>query len=565
MAETGASPARVHRVTTRRRTLRPLNCPLEAELLVAEFADELPPDVAITVREHVAVCETCGARSLALKHPYQLLASLGNESVPYVPDLRGAIQAKARAHPIVRTFTRATATLGRNGTIALTAIFGLGVLAVFITTVFLLPASAQTAPRSVNGLQHVPAAGSGGLLFAETGKLVTVTDRTGATWQVAEVIAADERSGAIARSLPASNDPLRVAPADSLPISIQMAANSIAELTAPNASQRQALVVFDAQTGKVRFVTPLALPGGKPLPGQAGALALAPDGTVAYIGLAQPRPTTTSARALVVDMKTGAVVRVLAPSFTATIPLPPPPGSLPASAFPSSIPHLNAGGMVASQGLSGALAISPDGRWLFDVVQLANGQGPQYVVIRRISVGDGSLAQELALPGTFTNARFAASLSASVPQVYLVRGTPNAECFVLDGSAQGPTLIGDIPLGGPAAPAGAIFTGSLVLNPSNTGTRLYITQDITQTNGRVSGHDLWLVDTQGMGLVAHGSDPIVAGALLPNTASGAKAGAFVLRDGQVFLTQANLTGSATPWIRLRDGHPVVTLLAVVGP
>ena len=60
---------RFHRVTTRRRSLRALQCPLEPELLVAEFAGELPPDVALAVREHIVVCETCGARSRALRAP----------------------------------------------------------------------------------------------------------------------------------------------------------------------------------------------------------------------------------------------------------------------------------------------------------------------------------------------------------------------------------------------------------------------------------------------------------------------------------------------------------------
>ena len=94
MPEVFTPPVRIHRVTTRRRTLRVLNCPLEPELLVAEFAGELPPEVTIAVREHVAVCETCGARSQALRTPYELLASLGDEPVPFVPDLRDAVQLR---------------------------------------------------------------------------------------------------------------------------------------------------------------------------------------------------------------------------------------------------------------------------------------------------------------------------------------------------------------------------------------------------------------------------------------------------------------------------------------
>src|SRR5574340_1558516 len=86
MADTKAPRARYSRVTTRRGTLRPLNCPLEPELISAEFSGELPPDVAHAVREHIAICETCGARAATLRTPYNLLSSLGAEPVPYVPD-----------------------------------------------------------------------------------------------------------------------------------------------------------------------------------------------------------------------------------------------------------------------------------------------------------------------------------------------------------------------------------------------------------------------------------------------------------------------------------------------
>src|SRR5215469_12083427 len=96
MSESYQPSARFHRVTTRRRNLRVLQCPLESELLVAEFAGELPPEVALAVREHIAVCEICGARSRALQKPYQVIASLGNEPVPYVPDLRDKVRLRLR-------------------------------------------------------------------------------------------------------------------------------------------------------------------------------------------------------------------------------------------------------------------------------------------------------------------------------------------------------------------------------------------------------------------------------------------------------------------------------------
>jgi hypothetical protein len=563
MPEAVTSSARVHRVTTRRRTLRPLICPLEPELLVAEFADELPPDVAGAVREHVAICDICGAQALALKSPYQLLATLGQAPVSMVPDLRETIQTQARSHPALRALKRGVTSLGRNGVLALTAILGLGLLVFFIAVVFLLPASAQTAVRSANGLSHPPAAGSSGFLYAETGKLVTVAGRDGTPWQVGEIIVTDQRNGVIVRSLPASDQALHVAQPDLLPIGIQVAGGQVAELTAGSHDGRQALIVFDASSGHVRLILPLTLPGNKLLPAQADALALSPDGSTAYVGIEQDAPTKAGVRVLVVDLKTGALVRTLNPGFNGSVPLPPPPGSLPVSGFPTSVPHLDAGGMSVAPGANGAMVISPDGQWLFDVLMLTDtSHGTQYAVVRRFSVTDGTVAQELGLAGAFPNVQLAASGSTHSPQIYLVRGSPVAEAFVMDASAQGPTLTGDIPLGGPVSSGDVTFSGTMSIAPTADGSQLYIGQDATRSDTRASSHDLWVVDTQGMSLLAHRSDPSVAGAPLPNASGNGKGGAFLLRDGQVVLMHADLSGDLVPWIRLSDGHAVVKLVAV---
>ena len=127
------------------------------------------------------------------------------------------------------------------------------------------------------------------------------------------------------------------------------------------------------------------------------------------------------------------------------------------------MPQLNAAGMIAAQGLNGALVISPDGQWLFDVVTLAKGGTIQYAVVRRFSASTGALAQCSPFRATSPKQVWLADINAQVPEIYLVRGSPNAECFVLDASAQGPTLIGDIPLGGPVTSVGMTFSGTLAL------------------------------------------------------------------------------------------------------
>ncbi len=567
MPETITPSTRIHRVTTRRQHLRELVCPLEPEVLVAEFANELPPNAALAVREHIAVCEICGARSRALREPYNMLASLGSEPVPVVPDLRDAVISHTRSRSLFRHARRIGAALGRGGTIGLTALLGLVALVALVAGLFVLPGRNTAAARSENGIAHPLAAGAGGLLYAETGKLVTVADSAGHTWKVAEVIAVDERNGTVTRSLPASSDSLTVAQTAQLPAAVQVNAQGtlLYELTAQQNGQ-QALLAFDATSGALKFATPLTPANGVVLKNGARAesLVLSPTGDTAYVGVGEPPTTASGPRALVVNAQTGQVERALTPSVPANVPMPPPPGSLPASAFPSTVPHLATTGTTRAEGAGGTLAISPDGQWLFDVMELTDTKGAQYALLRRIDVQTGQTAQALAVQGIPPNARLATNASTSEPQVYLVDGTPLVECLVFDASAAGPTEIGDIPLGGPVAPATLAVAESLSVSPDTSGTTLYVTQDAASADQSVVGHDVWVVDTQGMGLRYHRADLTNEGAVQSNPTGGAKGQIFLLQNGSVALMQPNLQNSSTQWLRLSDGKPVVALLGVRG-
>ena len=184
MADTMTPPVRFARVTTRRMHTQTIQCPLDPEMLVAEFAGELPPDIARHVREHLMFCETCSARSRALRSPYELLSALGAEPVPYVADLRDSVRVRVRSRRPLHEFVRFTARLGRGGAIALTGLLGVAVIGVFLAVAFLFPAIAGVTTRSQNALTHVPAAASSGILYAETNKLIPITDSAGGAWQV---------------------------------------------------------------------------------------------------------------------------------------------------------------------------------------------------------------------------------------------------------------------------------------------------------------------------------------------------------------------------------------------
>ncbi len=590
MPEVFTPPVRIHRVTTRRRTLRVLNCPLEPELLVAEFAGELPPEVTTAVREHIAVCDTCGARSRALRTPYELLSSLGHEPVPQVPDLRDTIRARSHAGRFYRDLLRTTMNLGRGGAIGISGMVGAILVVVLLVSGVVLSVNAHGVSRSQNALSHVPSAAPSGVVFAQTDKLVTVTDSTRTSWEVAEVIVVDQHTGAVLRSLPASEQSLKAAGAGDLPVAAQVSADgsTVFEVTAPTSRQGQALVAFDATTGAVQSVARLTLPDGEPLPAgsQADALALSLDGATAYVGLATPNVDVPGPRVLVVDAASGAVERALSPSLPSSIPTPAPPGSLPVSMFPTVAPQLDTGGMSAALGADGQLVASPDGNWLFDLVLLTSDKTAAYGVIRRINTQTGATEQALAIQGDFRIAALAISgagaagaqgvipttpapdlqqpsSEAGAPQLYVIKGSPDAQAFVLDPGVTGPMLVGDIGLGGPAAPATAVFSGSVAASPSADGTRLYVVQSATAEGGQIAGDDVWLLDAQGMTMIAHRLDVRDTAVVLANQASSGRASEFLLSGGVIQLVAPDLGGSVQSWLSLGDGHSVVRLLASV--
>ena len=561
MPETKAPYVRINRVTTR-RSLRPLNCPLEPELIVAEFAGELPPDVAVAVREHIAVCETCHQRALTLRAPYDLLSSLGSEPVPFVPDLRDQVRSRVQTSRRIYGPLRMLAALGRGGAIAVVAVALLIGIAILLLNGALPLLGAQAASRSSNQLTSVPAARSGSLV-AETDKLVPIKDGAGKTWYTAEMIVVGEHDGVVQSSLPASSASLLVARSGQLPVGVQVSNGLVAELTAPDGGGAQALVTFTLAGGHVLAVTPLKLANGVNLPSgvRGDALTLSPDGNTAYVGLSAS--TVEAPRVIAISTHTGAILRTLAPSFLTTIPMPPPPGSLPASAFPSSIPTLDARGARATLGLNGALAISPHGRWLFDVWLLTMGDGARYMVVRRFDALVGGTAQELAIAGYAKAIRLVASQNAQQPEIYLVTGSPDVECYVLDAGANGPTLLGDVPLGGPTGPATLSFNETLAVGVSANGAQVYVTQDATSSDGQIVGHDLWRVDAQGFALVSTRTERDTAGMALPNNVADPHAQSFLLRGGVINIIAPDLTGSPTPWLSLGGGRSVVSLITTL--
>lgn len=534
-------------------------------MLVAELAGELPPSVALAVRQHIESCESCGVRAQAMARSYDLLDSLGTMPVPAIPDLRRPVRERLRRRPPGVRLWRAFRALGRGGIAGGLILIASVILALLFVLVGALRGSVSVGP-SVNGLTTVPAAGSGGVLFAETGKALDVMDASGRSWPVAEVIVVDQRTGHVVRSLPTGSDSLRVGRTDEMPAAVAVTNDSstIYELSTAQRGD-QALIAIDASTGSLRFVVPLVLPNGNPLPSTVKALALAPApyGQQVYVSLGADGGGLANPRVLVVDGGAGTITGSFAPDFPASVPVPPDTtASLPGVIGPPENHAFATTGLSTRTAVGGTLALSPDGLWLFDATTFLDAAGRQTLVVRRISTGTGTTAQALALPGDFTLSDFAASANLADPLLYLARAGSDAQLYILSTTTDGPTLLGQVPLGGPAALPGTVFTGQIAISPSASGGQVYVSADVSADSGQIQSHDIWLVDGVATTIVAHRVAFTSAGQILANWTGGAAAHEFMLQGPQVVLLPSDLAPSAgSPlWLSLKDGVPVTQLL-----
>jgi hypothetical protein len=69
------------------------------------------------------------------------------------------------------------------------------------------------------------------------------------------------------------------------------------------------------------------------------------------------------------------------------------------------------------------------------------------------------------------------------------------------------------------------------------------------------------MDTQSMAIVTHRFDVQSSGAILANASAGGQSPTFVLSGGAVILLAPNLSGGASSWLSVDDGHAVIQLLA----
>jgi hypothetical protein len=385
----------------------------------------------------------------------------------------------------------------------------------------------------------------------------------GQSWQVAETLVVEQRTGQVVRSLPGGNGNLSTGADSSLPTAIATDGQTVYELTSAQHGAQQALVAVTIADGATRFIRPLTLPNGAALPVGARALSLtiSPDHHNIYIGIGGANGKLLSVRALVVAASSGKVTAAFNPGLVTSAPLPPPSSSLPASAFPSQTPYADLSQMTFHEAAQGRLLVSPDGVWLFDALTASDAKGANYLVLRRIDASTGQTASALALPGPMHNEILAVSPNFYSPELYLVSGSPNATAYVVDISQVQITLLGDIALGGPTTTNGAGLSETLSVSPTPDGLRLYVAQDAASTDGAVATHTRWLLDTQGMGVLASDSEGAAVGDILANGATGSSAKVFALVNGEVLIARPDFSATWATWLRAKDGAPVIRLIA----
>jgi hypothetical protein len=243
-----------------------IHCPIEPEVLLAEILGELPIDEARLVQLHMRTCERCQARSEQLRAAYEKVASLADiEQVP-IADVREAVLRDSQGRLRAIRLTRGLNLSGRSLLLALSALVAALLVIVVILANPFLRSHFLSTQRSQNALTHLAPVGPG-LFYAETVKLIPVSYNH-TQWDLGEVIAIDERTGRVVRSLPASPSApflpeLGIGAGTNIRPALSPDGHTIVEAAiAGDGRNPTAFADVDAFTGQVRYVQPLVLPAG---------------------------------------------------------------------------------------------------------------------------------------------------------------------------------------------------------------------------------------------------------------------------------------------------------------
>jgi hypothetical protein len=525
--------------TTTRPTAR-IHCPIEPEVLLADIQGELPIDTARLVQLHIRECAQCQARAAQLREAYERVASLAEvEHIP-IADVREEVLRASQGRLRAIRLTRGLNLPGRG------MLLGLGVLVAALLVVVIviarpfLESHFLATQRSQNGLVHVPAVGPG-LFYAETVKLIPVSYKN-TQWDLGEIIAVDERTGRVVRSLPASSSSpflpeLGIGAGTNLRPALSADGHTIVEAAiAGDGRSPTAFAVMDALTGQVRYIKQLELPDGAepqsdPIIHQ---MWISSDSASVFILTDLSVGGVRSPRLLQFSLATG-------------------------EQSPNVVPPLD--DTHAAQTLSSdAINVIQNSRVLYSAVQATDAHGHVGLAISFIDIPTRQVQATMFIQGDFR--LFGLAVSPDGTQLFLFNGHTDSVSFISTASRSVTyTLVLGSP-GTPPASGTAVQNGeavSMALSPD--GQRLFIALDAPADTPR--NFELYAVsiDQQAFLSVTQLPQPIGPIALTSNGQS-----VILLRDnGKLEYIDSTNPQLPAAWVQLSDGTQIIQLIGADVP
>lgn len=513
-------------------TPRRLHCPVELDVLLAEIQGELPIDERRDVQAHLATCVTCRARRDQLRATYQQIAALADVPVVPVAGVHEAVLRDSVGRLRTARLARGLNLSGRS--LFLLAIGLIAAIALLIVVIVrpVLQTRILATTRSQNSLTKLAAIGPG-TVYAETIKLIPV--KVGGTeWDLGEVVALNESTGQVARSLPASSQPpflprLGIGSGTDIRPALSSDGRTLVEVAiAADGRSPSAFAAIDTASGAVRYVAPVALPTGVAPQSQPiiRQLWISPDNTTVYV---LTDLTLNGARAphiLAFALTTGQQSSLL---------VPPPDAAGPAL-----------GGNVE--------VLSPDGQWLYDAQVAVDVNGQPGALVSFVQLAQQRVAATLFVPG---NAAIMALAVSPDGQTLALFSADEARLTFISTATQAVTgtLALEPSTSGAFTPADAANVSVSVLY-NHDGRQIYAARNINLP-GR-SSYDLW-----GINPAQHSFTSLtqVAHAIQRVVYSSDGSTLILLRaDGTLQTLAAQNPQLPAPWVTLAGGTAIIQVV-----
>lgn len=527
-------------IKTVMRGPRRLNCPIEPETLLAEIQGELTLDEQRMVQAHQETCAICRARGEQLREAYERVASLAD--VPEVPSAGLRETILRESHGRLRTVRLARGlNLSSRGLliVATGAVLAALLLTIAIARPF-LQNGVLSARRSVNTLTNLAPVGKG-TLYAQTIKLVPIRVGT-VEWDLGEIIAIDEQSGQVKRSLPASRlspfvPQLGGASGANIPPALSPDGKTLVQAAIlADGHSPTAFAAIDTATGAVRYVVRLGLPAGAPP--QADPVLrqiwIGHDNATVYVLTDIVMNNQRDAHVLMFDLAQGQQRQAV-------------------------IPPLDA--MTQAVGLGGYVTtIAPDASRFFDARLAIDTNKHNGVLISFVRLADQQVESPLFIPGDFQG--IALGVSPDSKTLYLFNGNTTTlyQIAIATRSIVGSLML--IPNAQPQLTTNALnntISVSLVMAPN--GQSLYIARDLV--NGAKRDDDLWAVSLAPLHFQAVTRLDLPVGTLLL-TSDGSHL--VLLRGGGNLQTLDVRTASVPqPWVKLDGNTTILQLIGALPP